>query len=107
MPRSVIATATSRARISCSTSAPRSRRRTASAKALVGASQGWLSKRFLNGYQRVVPLDAERLRKWEAVHLLHGWAQIVEAHDAGGELADRVPFELIPWIRERFESALA
>jgi aminoglycoside phosphotransferase (APT) family kinase protein len=77
------------------------------AKALVGASQGWLSKRFLNAYQRVVPLDAERLRKWEAVHLLHGWAQIVEAHDAGGELADRVPIELIPWIRERFESALA
>ena len=74
------------------------------AKALVGASQGWLSKRFLNAYQRVVPLDAERLRKWEAVHLLHGWAQVVEAHDAGGQLADRVPFELYPpWIRERFE----
>ena len=68
---------------------------------------GWLSKRFLNAYQRDVPLDAERLRKWEAVHLLHGWAQVVEAHDAGGALADRVPFELLAWIRERFEAALA
>ena len=76
------------------------------AKALVGASQGWLSKRFLNAYRRR-PLDAERLRKWEAVHLLHGWAQVVEAHDRGGELADRVPLELLAWIENRFESAMA
>jgi len=54
-----------------------------------------------------VPLDAERLRKWEAVHLLHGWAQVVEAHDAGGQLAERVPLELLTWIRQRFEAALA
>jgi aminoglycoside phosphotransferase (APT) family kinase protein len=77
------------------------------AKALMGASQGWLSKRFLTAYQRAVPLDAERLRKWEAVHLLHGWAQVVEAHDAGGQLAERVPLELLTWIRQRFEAALA
>ena len=51
MPRSAIVTATSRARISSSTSAPRWRPRTVPAKALVGASQGWLSKRFLNAYR--------------------------------------------------------
>ena len=56
------------------------------AKAAMGASQGLLSRRFLRAYTRWVPLDAGRLRKWEAVHLLHGWAQVVEANDQGGAL---------------------
>ena len=76
------------------------------AKAALGGAQGWLSKRYLRTYRRSAPIDPDRLRRWEAVHLLHGWAQILEAHDRGGELAGRVPLELITWIEKRFESAL-
>ena len=77
------------------------------AKAALGGAQGWLSKRYLRAYRRSAPIDPDRVRRWEAVHLLHGWAQILEAHDRGGELADRVPLELVAWIENRFESAMA
>ncbi len=76
------------------------------AKAALGGAQGWLSKRYLRTYRRSAPIDPERIKRWEAVHLLHGWAQILEAHDRGGELAARVPLDLLPWIRTRFEAAL-
>ena len=77
------------------------------AQLALGAAQGWLARRFLATYKRSVPIDDERLRRWEAVHLLHGWAQIAEVHERGGAQADRVPIELLAWIKKRFESAIA
>jgi hypothetical protein len=76
------------------------------AKIALGTAQGWLATRYLHTYKQSVPIDAERLRRWEAVHLLHGWAQIAEVHQRGGAQADRVPIELLAWIRKRFESAM-
>src|SRR5262249_61144689 len=34
-----------------------------------------LAARYLRCYSARLPLDQERLERWEVVHLLHGWAQ--------------------------------
>ena len=96
------------ARTACSsTSGLPAPRRTEPRRPRLGGPQGWPSKRYLRTYRRSAPIDPVRIRRWEAVHLLHGWAQILEAHDRGGELADRVPLDLSTWVRTRFEAALA
>lgn len=73
-----------------------------------------LSRRYLRTYQRGAKLDADRMRRWEALHSLHGWAQVemlhagafeTESSSAGSEA--RAPRELAVWLRRRFEAALS
>jgi aminoglycoside phosphotransferase (APT) family kinase protein len=76
-------------------------------KAVLKASHGWLARRYRRAYERVQPLDPERLRHWEALHLLHGWAQVLDVHRDGSRAAARVPIELVTWLRVQFERAVA
>jgi aminoglycoside phosphotransferase (APT) family kinase protein len=76
-------------------------------KTVLKASHGWLARRYRRAYELVHPLDPQRLRHWEALHLLHGWAQVVDAHREGSSAADRVPIELVTWLRAQFEQAVA
>ncbi|HEX5616572.1 MAG TPA: phosphotransferase [Acidimicrobiia bacterium] len=69
-----------------------------------------LGRMYLRAYQRSAPLDATRLRRWEALHALHGWAQIRSLHagafDEGGARAD-VPEAMADWLAQRFARAMA
>jgi aminoglycoside phosphotransferase (APT) family kinase protein len=42
---------------------------------------------YLRAYRRLLPLDRDRLRRWEAVHLVNGWALIASLGDPGLESA--------------------
>ena len=75
-------------------------------KAVLKVSHGWLASRYRRAYERAYPLDPDRLRHWEALHLLHGWAQVVDAHKEGSRAAERVPIELVVWLRAQFERAV-
>jgi aminoglycoside phosphotransferase (APT) family kinase protein len=72
-----------------------------------------LGRRYLRAYASGAPLDADRMRRWDALHALHGWAQILllhagafddESSSAGAE--QRAPIALAHWLRARFESDL-
>jgi aminoglycoside phosphotransferase (APT) family kinase protein len=76
-------------------------------KAVLKASHGWLARRYRSAYERVQPLDPNRLRHWEALHLLHGWAQVLDAHREGSRAAERVPIDLVTWLRAEFERSVA
>ena len=41
------------------------------------------SRRYLRTYEAGRPLDADRMRVWEVLHAVHGWAQVEMLH-AGG-----------------------
>ena len=62
-----------------------------------------LARRYLRAYARHLPLDPARLRLWEPVHLLHGWAQL----EAGDERSQDVSPVLGTWLRQRFEQRMA
>ena len=72
-----------------------------------------LQGRYRRAYERRHPLDRRRMLVWEALHALHGWAQVATLHAGGfdgesssaGEPA-RAPIELAGWLRGRFEAAL-
>jgi aminoglycoside phosphotransferase (APT) family kinase protein len=72
-----------------------------------------LAHRYRRGYERGEQLDEGRMASWDALHALHGWAQIEMLH-AGGFAAEsssagnesRVPLELAHWLRARVESSL-
>ena len=70
-----------------------------------------LARRYLRSYRRLLPLDADRLRLWEPVHLLHAWAQVEAAMTAptGAPLAEEHPLPpaLGTWVRARFERRMA
>jgi aminoglycoside phosphotransferase (APT) family kinase protein len=80
---------------------------------VLGAAGPRLSRRHLRAYGRQAPLDRERLRRWEALHALHGWAQIAMLHagafdgdsSSSGDEA-RVPLALADWLRARFEATV-
>jgi aminoglycoside phosphotransferase (APT) family kinase protein len=73
----------------------------------------WMSRRFLRAYEAGHPLDADRLRRWEALHLVHGWTQVAALH-AGlldsdtkpDENRRRVSPDLVPWLKNRFDLAV-
>ena len=72
-----------------------------------------LARRYRRTYEEGAGLDEARLRSWEALHALHGWAQILMLHAGafGGESSSagneaRVPIELAHWLRARFEADL-
>jgi aminoglycoside phosphotransferase (APT) family kinase protein len=70
-----------------------------------------LAGRYLRAYEAGVPLDRRRLTTWEALHALHGWAQVRMLHAGGfeGESSSeqgRVPVEVGDFLRARFEAAI-
>lgn len=72
----------------------------------------WLARRYRRAYEATAPLDPARMRAWEALHALHGWAQVRTLHTGGfdGESSSdqaRVPPEVAAFLRGRFEAALA
>lgn len=83
-------------------------------RAALRAAGPRLARRYRRTYERGATLHEGRLRSWEALHALHGWAQIAMLHAGafGGESssagnAGRAPIELAHWLRARFESDLA
>lgn len=73
-----------------------------------------LAARYRRAYADGAPLDARLLRRWEALHALHGWSQIVALHRgafAGASSADGrqddIPLGLADGLRAEVEAALA
>jgi aminoglycoside phosphotransferase (APT) family kinase protein len=70
-----------------------------------------LARRYRRSYERSGALDGDRMGAWEALHALHGWAQVALLHAGsfdGESSADRgrVPIEVAHYMRGRFEHAL-
>jgi aminoglycoside phosphotransferase (APT) family kinase protein len=71
-----------------------------------------LSRRYLRTYEEEVPLDPDRMRIWEVLHGVHGWAQVEMLHAGGFEGASSAEAGQIPpsvgtFLRARVERALA
>jgi aminoglycoside phosphotransferase (APT) family kinase protein len=69
-----------------------------------------LARRYRRTYDAGADLDPQRMRAWEGLHALHGWAQVLTLHDGGfdGETsadAARVPVGLQSFLQDRFEAA--
>jgi aminoglycoside phosphotransferase (APT) family kinase protein len=56
----------------------------------------WLSKRYLRAYRKGASLDAERMRVWEVLHGVHGWAQVEMLHAGGFDGASSAEASSIP-----------
>ena len=72
-----------------------------------------LGRLYLRSYDRMAPLDPNRLALWKPVHLLHGWGQARGLHAGlldGGEnqarSTDRIPAMLVDELRRRFGAAI-
>ena len=70
-----------------------------------------VSKRYRRAYERLLPLEAERVALWRPTHLIHAWAQTLGAHagrfDHDGGLAARLPDGLVDGLQRRFAAAIA
>ncbi len=71
----------------------------------------WLATRYRRAYEAGARLDEGRLRAWEALHALHGWAQVATLHAGGfsGESSSeqgRIPLEVGDYLQGRFEEAM-
>jgi aminoglycoside phosphotransferase (APT) family kinase protein len=71
-----------------------------------------LSGRFLRTYSAGAPLDPDRMRIWEVLHGVHGWAQVEMLHAGGFEGASsaeagRIPLSVRTFLRARVERDLA
>ena len=72
-----------------------------------------LSGRYLRTYRAGARLDEQQLRRWDALHSLHGWAQVEMLHagafegtsSAAGQ-ESRVPHTLATWLQRRFDDDL-
>jgi aminoglycoside phosphotransferase (APT) family kinase protein len=56
----------------------------------------WLSKRYLRTYRSGASLDDERMRVWEILHGVHGWAQVEMLHAGGFDGASSAEAASIP-----------
>lgn len=72
-----------------------------------------LSGRYLAAYRAGARLDEVQMRRWDALHALHGWAQVEMLHagafegtssSAGNE--SRIPRALGTWLQNRFNDDL-
>lgn len=72
-----------------------------------------LAGRYLRAYRAGASIDDQQLRRWDALHALHGWAQVEMLHagafegsssSAGNEA--RIPRALGTWLRNRFHDDL-
>ena len=70
-----------------------------------------LARRYRRAYESASALDDERMRAWEALHALHGWAQVLTLHAGGfeGESSSeqgRIPASVGDFLRGRFDAAI-
>ena len=70
-----------------------------------------LAGRYRRAYESASALDDERMRAWEALHALHGWAQVLTLHAGGfeGESSSeqgRIPASVGDFLRGRFDAAM-
>jgi aminoglycoside phosphotransferase (APT) family kinase protein len=80
-------------------------------RALLKVAGPRLAARYRRAYDAATVLDADRMRAWEALHALHGWAQVALLHAGSfdGESSSdsaRVPIEVAHFLRGRFEQSL-
>ncbi len=64
---------------------------------------------YLRAYGRLLPVDRDRLRRWEAVHLVNGWAQIASLADsdvASASAGRAFPEWLLRSLRRRLDRTL-
>jgi aminoglycoside phosphotransferase (APT) family kinase protein len=71
-----------------------------------------LARRYLRTYEAGAPLDRRRLRTWEVLHAVHGWAQVEMLHAGGfdGETSTapaRMPLSVRDFVRDRARRGLA
>jgi aminoglycoside phosphotransferase (APT) family kinase protein len=82
------------------------------ARIVLGRVGPVLSRRYARAYAGSAVLDERRMRAWEALHAVHGWAQVHTLHAGGFDGATsaevgKVPPGLTTYLRERVELALA
>ena len=79
-------------------------------RSVLGAAGPLLAKSYRRGYERLLPLDPVRLALWRPAHLIHAWAQVLAASsgrlDDNGELAARLPTDLLDDLQRRFAAAI-
>jgi aminoglycoside phosphotransferase (APT) family kinase protein len=64
---------------------------------------------YLRAYRRLLPVDRDRLRRWEAVHLVNGWAQIASLEDtdiASASAGQTFPRWLLRSLQRRLDRTL-
>lgn len=71
-----------------------------------------LSRRYLRTYAASAPLDRGRMRTWDVLHGVHGWAQVEMLHAGGFDgatsaQAEQIPLGVRDFLRQRVESTLA
>jgi aminoglycoside phosphotransferase (APT) family kinase protein len=70
-----------------------------------------LAGRYRHTYETGAPLDAGRLRRWDVLHGVHGWAQVEMLHAGGfhGQTTSdpsRVPLAVRDFLRARVQATL-
>jgi aminoglycoside phosphotransferase (APT) family kinase protein len=70
-----------------------------------------LSRRYLRTYEAAAPLEPARLRTWDVLHALHGWAQVELLHAGGFTGATsaapaQIPLSVRDFLRARVQQAL-
>ena len=69
-----------------------------------------LARTYRRAYERVHPLDADRLAYWSAAHFLRGWAQITQLHRGAYEStradADAIPLTVADAVLGRAQRAV-
>jgi aminoglycoside phosphotransferase (APT) family kinase protein len=71
-----------------------------------------LARRYLSTYRRGAPLDEGRLRLWEVLHGVHGWAQVEMLHAGGFDgatsaQAGQIPASVGTFLQDRVQRTLA
>jgi aminoglycoside phosphotransferase (APT) family kinase protein len=82
----------------------------AAQRSVLGGIGPWLARRYLATYRRRRPLDSQRLRLWEPVHLLQLWAQALgDEREVFGPSVAGVRYRngLASILRARLQRALA
>jgi aminoglycoside phosphotransferase (APT) family kinase protein len=70
--------------------------------------RGFLTSRYLKPYRRLLPVDAARLRYWQALHAFEGWLLVTELGDpqppaeARPDAVQRIPSGLADELRRYF-----
>ena len=72
-------------------------------------ARGFLTSRYLGPYNKLFPVDRDRIHYWKALQAFHGWLQLLELERASPamsgarpEAVQRLPPELLPLVRDYF-----
>ena len=75
---------------------------------LLKVARGFLRNSYFNRYDKVLPVDRQRLAYWETLHTFWGWSQLedVAARTSRGEqqtgMAQQIPPGTLEVARDRF-----